>query len=259
MTLDVESLCFSYGSVPVLKDVTASFGTGINAVIGPNGAGKSTLVKCLAGVLSPTSGKASFDGVDLLGRKTSELNMSYMSQDAPRIHNLTVLEFMLLGRADELGFKVTDEDLDKAYAPLEKLGIEEWARRDVGELSGGQMQMVLIAQSLVNEPDLLILDEPMNNLDLRRELEIFDVIRSEIASRPITALVVLHDLNFASRFADSVTVLSGGEIYSQGGPAETVTAEMIRDVYGVEAEIMINSHGCPVVDPIKSVHRHETG
>lgn len=253
MKLKTESLRFSYGETEILKGVTTEFGPGINAVIGPNGAGKSTFVKCLAGVHKPSSGTMEFGGFDLSRRNPDEVNMSYMSQDTPRISNLSVLEFMILSRANELGLRVTDSDLEMAYAPLRKLGIENLAGRSLGELSGGQVQMVTIAQNLVTNPDLLILDEPMNNLDLRRELDMFEVIRSENECREITTLMVLHDLNFASRFADTVTVFRQGEVYSAGTPQEVITPEMLRDVYGVEAEVMINSKGYPVVDPIRSI------
>lgn len=131
MSLTVSSLCFSYGSSKVLKGIDAEFIPGINGILGPNGAGKSTLAKCIAGVLRPTSGTVSFAGVD------GKPSMSYLSQDSPAIRNLSVLEYMLLGKADELGIKVTGEDIDAAYRPLEKLGIADLAEKDMGSLSGG--------------------------------------------------------------------------------------------------------------------------
>ena len=144
MSLTVSSLCFSYGSSKVLKGIDAEFIPGINGILGPNGAGKSTLAKCIAGVLRPTSGTVSFAGVD------GKPSMSYLSQDSPAIRNLSVLEYMLLGKADELGIKVTGEDIDAAYRPLEKLGIADLAEKDMGSLSGGQRQMASIAQCLVS-------------------------------------------------------------------------------------------------------------
>jgi len=253
MTLKAESVRFSYGGTEVLKGIDLELGTGVNAILGPNGAGKSTFVKCLAGVHQPSSGSASFNGEDLIRRDPYKVNMSYMAQDMPKVSNLTVLEFMILGRAQELGLKLSGDDIDTAYAPLKKLGIESFADRNVSELSGGQAQMVMIAQCLVSDPDLMILDEPMNNLDLRRELEIFEIIRNEHAERELTTVMVLHDLNFAARYADNVAVLSDGQVYSVGKPAEVITSEMLRDVYSVEAEVTINSKGYPVVDPIRSI------
>ncbi len=115
--------------------------------------------------------------------------------------------------------------------------------------------MAMIAQCLVSDPDLMILDEPMNNLDLRRELDIFEIIRKEHSERELTTGMVLHDLNFAARYSDSVIVLCDGQVYSHGTPAEVITPEMLRDVYKVEAEVMINSKGFPVIDPVRSIRR----
>jgi iron complex transport system ATP-binding protein len=247
MSLTVSSLRFSYGSSEVLKGIDAEFMPGINGILGPNGAGKSTLAKCMAGVLKPAGGTVRFAGGE------GKPSMSYLAQDSPPIRNLSVLEYMLLGRADELGLKVTGEDIDIAYRPLEKLGIDELAEKDMGNLSGGQRQMVAIAQCLVSEPDFIILDEPTNNLDLRRELDIFQIMRAECDDRGITCVMILHDLNFASRFSDRIVVMNQGEVHSSGTPAETVTEDMLRVVYGVEAEISVNSRGIPNVEPIRSV------
>jgi iron complex transport system ATP-binding protein len=247
MSLTVSSLRFSYGSFEVLKGIDAEFMPGINGILGPNGAGKSTLAKCMAGVLKPAGGTVRFAGGE------GKPSMSYLAQDSPPIRNLSVLEYMLLGRADELGLKVTGEDIDIAYRPLEKLGIDELAEKDMGNLSGGQRQMVAIAQCLVSEPDFIILDEPTNNLDLRRELDIFQIMRAECDDRGITCVMILHDLNFASRFSDRIVVMNQGEVYSSGTPAVTVTEDMLRVVYGVEAEISVNSRGIPNVEPIRSV------
>lgn len=245
MTLRVSSLHFSYGWAEVLKGVDAEFTPGINGILGPNGAGKSTLAKCIAGALVPGSGTVDF------GKDSPR--MSYLSQDSPPLRNLSVLEYMLLGRADELGLRVTGEDIDTACRPLEKLGIADLAEKDIGDLSGGQRQMVSIAQCLVSEPEFVILDEPTNNLDLRRELDIFQIMRGECESRGITCVMILHDLNFASRFSDRITVLHDGEVYASGTPEDTVTKEMLRTVYGVEADISFNSQGRPIIDPIRSV------
>lgn len=249
MTVTVSSLRFSYGTTDILKGIDARFSPGINSILGPNGAGKSTLAKCMAGVLKPDSGSVEFKG------KGERPCVSYLSQDSPPVSNLSVLEYMLLGRASELGLRVTGEDIDTAYRPLEKLGIQDLAEKDMGSLSGGQRQMVSIAQCLVSEPEFIIFDEPTNSLDLRRELDIFRIMRDECDTRGIICVMILHDLNFASRFSDCITVLHQGEVYSAGVPAETITEDMLRAVYGVEAEITINHRGIPNVEPIRSVPR----
>lgn len=255
MRLEVEGLRFSYGDSEVLRGVNLGFDRGILSLIGPNGAGKSTLVKCISGALRPSSGTAFFDGRDLLAGRDPDIRMAYMSQEQPRISGMTVLEVMLLGRLEKLSIAVSDEDLDAAYGALELLGIEGLAERDMGELSGGQSQMVLIAQCLVSDPDIVVLDEPMNNLDLCRELEMFEVMSEITRAKDLTTVMILHDINFACRFSDRLAVMRDGVVCGCGRPGEVVTEGMIRDVYGVEAEVSTDAGGRVRVDPVRSIRR----
>lgn len=253
MSLDVRNVCFSYGERSVLDSVSFEMGEGILSVLGPNGAGKSTLVKCLAGVHLPSSGTVTFGGADLRSRDSGGPRLAYMSQEPPRSMDLTVLEVMLLGLAGSLSMRVSDEDLDCAMGPLEELGLEGLAQRPINELSGGQCQMVMIAQCLVADPEIVILDEPMNNLDLHRELQMFDLMRKITDERGLTTLMVLHDVNFAARYSDRMLVLKDGRVYSEGVPEDVVTEEMLRDVYRVEALVDRDPRGCVRVDPLRAL------
>lgn len=253
MSLDVRDVCFSYGERSVLDSVSFEMGEGILSVLGPNGAGKSTLVKCLAGVHLPSSGTVTFGGADLRSRDSGGPRLAYMSQEPPRSMDLTVLEVMLLGLAGSLSMRVSDEDLDCAMGPLEELGLEGLAQRPINELSGGQCQMVMIAQCLVADPEIVILDEPMNNLDLHRELQMFDLMRKITDERGLTTLMVLHDVNFAARYSDRMLVLKDGRVYSEGVPEDVVTEEMLRDVYCVEALVDRDPRGCVRVDPLRAL------
>ena len=253
MSLDVRDVCFSYGERSVLDSVSFEMGEGILSVLGPNGAGKSTLVKCLAGVHLPSSGTVTFGGADLRSRDSGGPRQAYMSQEPPRSMDLTVLEVMLLGLAGSLSMRVSDEDLDCAMGPLEELGLEGLAQRPINELSGGQCQMVMIAQCLVADPEIVILDEPMNNLDLHRELQMFDLMRKITDERGLTTLMVLHDVNFAARYSDRMLVLKDGRVYSEGVPEDVVTEEMLRDVYRVEALVDRDPRECVRVDPLRAL------
>ena len=254
MSLEVRGLGFSYGSRVVLKDINLDVDSGVTAILGPNGAGKSTFVKCLAGIHKPSSGTALFNGSDLFSRRhDSGLKVSYLAQGLPEMSNTSVLEVMLLGRVGTLALKVSDEDLDKSYGALETMGIEDLVDRNISELSGGQMQMVMIAQCLVSDPELLILDEPMNNLDLRKELDMFDAVDKIVKDRGITALMVLHDVNFASRFSNRICILKDGAVHSYGTPSEVITESMLRDVYGVESILSADSFGNPSIEAIRSI------
>lgn len=255
MTLEIEGLGFSYGDRRVLDGLDLEMGKGVTAILGPNGAGKSTLVKCVAGVHRPDSGTIRFDGQDLLSGRRDGPSLAYLSQELPRTVGATVLEVMLLGRVRTLSISVTEEDIEKCYGALELLHLEDLAPRDLGELSGGQCQMVMVAQCLVADPELMLLDEPMNNLDLRRELEMFETVCGITRERGLTTVAVLHDINFAARYADSIAVIRDGEVYDHGAPRDVLTQEMIRDVYGVEAEVKVVSSGNVHVDPIRPMAR----
>ncbi len=255
MTLEIEGLGFSYGDRRVLDDLDLEMGKGVTAILGPNGAGKSTLVKCVAGVHRPDGGTIRFDGQDLLSGRRDGPSLAYLSQELPRTVGATVLEVMLLGRVRTLSISVTEEDIEKCYGALELLHLEDLAPRDLGELSGGQCQMVMVAQCLVADPELMLLDEPMNNLDLRRELEMFETVCGITRERGLTTVAVLHDINFAARYADSIAVIRDGEVYDHGAPRDVLTQEMIRDVYGVEAEVEVGSSGNVRVDPIRPMAR----
>ncbi|MDY0236851.1 MAG: ABC transporter ATP-binding protein [Gudongella sp.] len=253
MTLDVEGLGFSYGRREVLRDISLSTGEGITSLIGPNGAGKSTLVKCLAGIHRPGSGTAFFNGLELIsGKRDPDLRVAYMPQDQPCTTKMTVLEVILLGRVRSLSIKVSEDDMEHCYGALEDLNIEELAERPFNQLSGGQCQMVMVAQCLASDPDMIILDEPINNLDLRRQLEMFETMNRMTKKNGLTTLMVLHDINLAARYSDRLAVMGNGRMHGYGTPSETITEEMLEDVYGVKAIVDRGRFGIPRIEPICS-------
>ena len=214
MKLQVENLEFAYkSSIPVLRDIHMQASPGeITALIGPNATGKSTLLKCVAGILRP-EGTILLDGKEMSKFKKKDITrcVSYLPQENPSRALLTVFEGVLLGRLQTLSWRVSEDDLTIALKVLEDLGIEELASRFLDELSGGQKQMVSIAQALVREPKVLLLDEPTTSLDLRHELDILDLITEIAAEKDITTVIALHDLNLAANH------LSGSnDIYPEG-------------------------------------------
>jgi len=132
------------------------------------------------------------------------------------------------------------------------LNIEKFAMRDINELSGGQQQKVFIARALTQEPDVLLFDEPRSNLDIKHQLEVMEIIKSIVREKEISAIMAIHDLNLASRYADRIIMMNDGEIFSAGDSVSVLTPESIKRVYGVEAEVN-NIHGRPYIVPIKSV------
>nr|CBH36785.1 hypothetical protein, ABC transporter related [uncultured archaeon] len=132
------------------------------------------------------------------------------------------------------------------------LNIEKFAMRDINELSGGQQQKVFIARALTQEPDVLLFDEPTSNLDIKHQLEVMEIIKNIVREKEISAIMAIHDLNLASRYADRIIMMNDGEIFSAGDSVSVLTPESIKRVYGVEAEVN-HIHGRPYIVPIRSV------
>jgi iron complex transport system ATP-binding protein len=254
VSLHLEGLAFAYGAEQVLDRIDLQLDPAVTALVGPNAVGKSTLLKCVAGILKP-AGCALLDGQDLstLGRRQRAQLIGYLSQDGPRSVELTVLEAVLLGRYHTLSWRVSDTDLDMALAVLNDLGIADLALRSVRELSGGQQQLVSIAQVLVQQPRVLLMDEPTNSLDLQHQLEIAALIEDMTLARGLVTVLVLHDLNLAARVADRIVVLHKGQVYAHGEPVSVVTPEMLRIVYGVRARVNVDAEGVPLITLLESI------
>lgn len=237
VSLRLEQLGARYGRSIRLSDVTTpAFSAGeVIAVIGPNAAGKSTLLKRIAGLVAGP------------GRVHSEGRISYMPQDSMVSAVLSVYESVLLARKQGSGWRVGDSDLAKIDETIAALGIGTIAFRNIGELSGGQRQLVSLAQTLVREPDILLMDEPTSALDLSRQVEVLSYMRALARRRGMVVLIALHDLNHALRFCDQAIVIANGGMIASGPAAEIVTPDLLRDVYRVEARIEPCSRGIGMV------------
>ena len=248
MKLTVEGLSVRYGTTQAIDalDVAAHPGE-VLAVIGPNGSGKSSLVKAVAGLVKH-DGVIRFDGSPVRPER-----IGYMPQDIGARAALTVLEAVLLGRLGRLGLRVRPDDLAAVEAVLGELDLMPLASRYLGELSGGQRQLVFLAQALASEPALLLLDEPISALDIRHQLEVMEIALSMTKSRDLTTLVILHDLNIAARFADRVLVMRSGRAVCCGRPEAVIDAAMVASVFGVEATLSCDPQGRPIVTPLRAL------
>ncbi|NOY10637.1 MAG: ABC transporter ATP-binding protein [Archaeoglobi archaeon] len=245
VAVEVRDVSFRYGSRSVLEGVSFSAEEGeVTAVIGPNGAGKTTLLKMVAGLERPTSGSVLLDGTDVreMGREEVTRIVSYLPQENVIPGIMTVYEVVLLGRIPYLTWRVKNRDLEVVDRVLAELGMESYAERLANQLSGGERQMVLIAQALVREPRVLLLDEPVSNLDIRNQLEILELVRRVTEERGVTTIVILHDLNLAARYADRLVVLNRGKVYASGSPREVLTTDLLPEVYGVEGRVEVGEH-----------------
>jgi iron complex transport system ATP-binding protein len=259
-SLCIENLTFSYGATPVLRDITlpAIAAGQITGVIGPNAAGKTTFFKCIAGLLTGR-GRLLLDGTDLRALPGAEraARVTYLPQDVSVRAVLTVFEAVLLARQHSISWRVSDEDLTVVTRILDDVRITPLALRYLNELSGGQRQLVSIAQALARDARVLLLDEPTSNLDLQHQLEVLDLMKETTAARQMTTLIAVHDLNLAARYADQLIVLTNGAVYSAGPATDVLTPAMLRDVYGVHATVAPGPDGRPQVTPHASIQQYE--
>ena len=251
MRIVVEDLAVRYGRHEVLTslDFHAEPGS-VTALVGPNGCGKTTLLKAIAGTVAH-SGSIRFGD----HRQRPREAIGFMPQDTGTRAALTVFEVVLLGRLSRLGMTVGEHDLAAADRALRDVGMIEHAERWISDLSGGQRQLVHFAQVLAREPKVLLLDEPTSALDLRNQLVLLSIIGAQSRARGLTTVVTLHDLNAATRFADTIAVLHGGRLHRHGASASTIDAGVLADVWRVEAAISAAGDGMPSIVPVRAVGR----
>jgi iron complex transport system ATP-binding protein len=238
MNLQVEGLAFNYPCQDVLKGISFSLEKGeCLAILGTNGAGKSTLLKCINKILKPQKGEVLIEKNSIKGLSGNDLakKIAYVSQ-SNQSSTTTVFDAILIGRRPYIKWDVGKKDLEIVNHTIKILSLEKFALKNVDELSGGEFQKVLIGRALAQETDVLMLDEPTSSLDLKNQLEVLELIREIAEKRQITAVVTIHDLNLALRFADKFIMLKDGVIHAAGG-REVITEENISVVYEVMAKV----------------------
>ena len=244
MSLAGSRISISAGGTLLIDGIDCTVPSGsVSALVGPNGAGKSTLLRTLAAVHRPDSGDVTFDGIDLLGapRRERARLVAFVEQDASTETAMTVASVVGLGRLPHQSLW-RDETADSAAivaSALDATGMGGFAPREFASLSGGERQRVMLARALAQEPSLLLLDEPTNHLDISAQLAALALLRS-LAAGGMTVLAAVHDLGLAATYADHVIVLRAGRVVAAGPTAATLTSELLREVYGVEATVLTN-------------------
>ncbi len=244
MKLKIKGVSFSYDSRPVLERVTIGIEGGeMVSLVGPNGSGKTTLIKCINRILKPRKGTILVEGKDVEKIKLRRLSrlLAYVPQSTGYLFPSTVFDTVLLGRKPYVNWGISRRDKEIVSRVLSLMGLEEMALRQFNELSGGERQKVLIARALAQEPEIILLDEPTSNLDLRHQLEVLNIIRSVVEERGITVVMAIHDLNLAVRFSDKLIFLNKGRIHDAGESTKVLTRENVESVYGVKAVILKDS------------------
>ena len=250
--MKAETLAVSFDDKMVLKDLSLAIEEGkIVSILGPNGSGKSTLLKVLSRNIKPDKGIVYLEDQNLAqlsGKKIAQ-QMAVLPQSPQAPSDLTVRDLVEFGRFPHQswwrGKSVQDEAcIDWA---LTQTGLGQMSDRVVSTLSGGERQRVWIAMALAQKPEIVLLDEPTTYLDICHQLEIMDLLAAFNQEHNLTVVMVLHDINHAARYSDYVAVLQQGQIFAAGKPEEVITEHTLREVFGVESEIILDRAGKPVV------------
>ncbi|PHM49987.1 ABC transporter ATP-binding protein [Xenorhabdus miraniensis] len=247
--LKINRLTTGYPKHPVIQnlDVNTLPRGQITVLLGPNGCGKSTLLRSLAG-LNKASGELLLDGQDLMQMNFAQRAKSvvYLPQSLPAGVHLHVLESVIVAQRASGG--ISNSQCEKEVMELlRQLGIDHLALSYLDQLSGGQKQLVGLAQSLIRHPALLLLDEPLSALDLNYQYHVMDLVARETKRRNIITVVVVHDINIALRHADHVLMLKKGQLISEGAPEQVITPDSLAEVYGIKGRIERCSQGVPQV------------
>ncbi|ATV34852.1 ABC transporter ATP-binding protein [Fusobacterium pseudoperiodonticum] len=242
MKLEIKNLTFSYKNKEILNNISFEVYSGtLLSILGANGAGKTTLIKCINGILNFKKGEVLIDEKNFNNKslKAKSKIMSYVPQITSSFDiDLTVFDTVLLGRVPHKTFKFSEWDKQIALNNIKKLDLEKYLFSYVGELSGGEKQRVLIARALTQEPKILILDEPISNLDLKFQLETMKILKNLAKEKNLIVITILHDLNFAISYSDKILFLKNGKINNFGDTKKIITTENIKEIFSVDIDIV---------------------
>ncbi|MEU4320441.1 ABC transporter ATP-binding protein [Nocardia fluminea] len=260
--LAADAVSLGYGDRVIVDELSLDIAPGVvTTVIGPNGCGKSTLLKSLGRLLRPSEGQVVLDGKAISSMKTKDVArvIGVLPQTPVAPEGLTVADLVARGRHPHQSWlrQWSADDETEVAAALAQTGIADLADRTLDELSGGQRQRAWISMALAQGTDILLLDEPTTYLDLAHSLEVLDLVDRLHAEFGRTVVMVLHDLNLAIRYSDELVVMRAGAIVARGRPADIITAELLAEVFGLEATVLTDPvSGRPMIVPIGTRHVH---
>jgi len=242
MTLNIEDIRFAFDKEDILKGVSAELGDeSILGILGPNGSGKTTLLRCINRILAPYQGSVAIDGRAISEMSHSEIskNVAYVPQNAKlEVCAPSVYEIVKMGRRPHITWQYRAKDEEIIWNCMEEMNVKELASCSFDRLSSGQSQRVLLARALAQEAKVLLLDEPTSNLDVKYQLEVMNTVKEIVHSKKCSACAVIHDLNLAMRFCDSIVLMKDGIVVDHGPAKDIITPENIKEVFGIEACII---------------------
>lgn len=238
--IEIRNVSKAYGDTIVVDDVSLTLPKGgLTAIIGPNGAGKSTLLSMVARLLPMQTGQVMVDGLDVARTPGDELarRLAFLRQDNHMVARLTVRDLVTFGRYPYSKGRPTRDDHAHVERALTYLGLEALSERYLDELSGGQRQRAFVAMVLCQDTDYMLFDEPLNNLDIRHAVTMMKLLKGAAKDFGKTVVVVLHDINFASCYADHIVVMRDGKLFLQGTPDEIVRPEILSSIYATDFNV----------------------
>ena len=244
--ITIQNLSKNYGPKTVLRDVSLQFPAGrLTSLIGPNGAGKTTLLMMAARLLEPSQGEVLIEGARVSDIRIGDYakRVATLRQSPDFNLRLTVEELVAFGRFPYSRGALTLEDRRLIDEAIAFLSLEPLRESYLDELSGGQRQMAFLAMTIAQQTDCLLLDEPLNNLDIKHAVQIMRALRRLCDEHGRTVILVVHDINFAASYSDHIVAMKGGSVHSAGSVAQVVTEERLRELYGLEFEITQGARG----------------
>lgn len=238
--INAKALMKSFGQTVVVNDVTVSLSAGgITSIVGPNGAGKSTLLALISRLMRPDAGSVTVDGLDVQSTADDVLarRLSILRQDNHMTARLTVRDLVAFGRYPHSKGRLTIDDKAHVERALDYMALTELQHRFLDELSGGQRQRAFVAMVLCQDTDYLLLDEPLNNLDMKHSASMMKLLRRASNELGKTIVLVLHDINFAGHYSDQIVAMRDGRVVRQGPPAEVITPDALREIYDMEIQV----------------------
>ncbi|BFP57333.1 ABC transporter ATP-binding protein [Streptomyces griseus] len=257
--LAARGITVGYGGRPVIDALDVAIPPGVvTTIIGPNGCGKSTLLRTLTRLLKPAGGNVVLDGEDIGRLRTRDVakKLGLLPQAPVAPEGLTVADLVARGRHPHQSWlrQWSSDDADVVRRALAMTGVADLAERPVDSLSGGQRQRVWISMTLAQGTDLLLLDEPTTYLDLAHAIDVLDLV-DDLHESGCTVVMVLHDLNLATRYSDNLVVMRDGAILAQGHPRDVITAELLYEAFGLQAKVIEDPVGDrPLIVPIGRAH-----
>ena len=251
MILTADDLSFAYKNHETLKKIAFSVHQGeVTVILGPNGVGKTTLLKCLNRILRPRKGEVRVNNKPIMTMGVKEISkqIAYVAQTSEPAR-VTVFDAILMGRKPHMGVRPNQADLKKVDAVIKHLNLAELSLKPLDKMSGGELQKVCIARALAQETGILLMDEPTASLDLKNQTHILGLIRHIVKDHAMAAVMTMHDLNTALRYADRYVFLKNKTVYSTG-KIQDITPEMVTHVYGLRVEIL-HHKGFHLVVPLE--------